>query len=190
MCRHIHTHNHILCQNAQGIKASCSVPLPHTKGFWEHCRVPLHSLRHPKVSKSKRVMEHMRQQSHTFSFNIDLRHQVLTRPTLRSEKQIMHALHIHFHSMETREWLKLVLGGLITNVSIPTKENLHCLGYFIKRKFCFSCPSAFHLHQSAFRIFKNQFLKKKSQNVMHSLKKTLIKPRNAKEVNCCIKMNE
>lgn len=86
MCRHIHTHNHILCQNAQGIKASCSFPLPHTKSFWEHCRVPLHSLRHPKVSKSKRVMEHMQQHSHTFSFNIDLRHQVLTRPTLKSEK--------------------------------------------------------------------------------------------------------
>lgn len=41
MCRRIHTHNHILCQHAQGIKASCSFLHPHTKGFWERCRVPL-----------------------------------------------------------------------------------------------------------------------------------------------------
>lgn len=123
--------------------------IPTQRGFLGTLQGSPCLLRHPKVSKSEQWWS-ICGGSHTLlSFNIILKHQVLTRPTLNSEKQITHTrMHAHrhtcaahtFHSMETREWVKL--GGKTLRNTRETHskcrhltiEKHYFLGYFNKSK--------------------------------------------------------
>lgn len=89
-CADTHTHTrtdkHLLCQRAHRIKASCSLSTPTQRGFLGTLQGSPCLLRHPKVSKSEQRWSICGSSRTLLSFNIILKHQVLTRPSLRSEK--------------------------------------------------------------------------------------------------------